>query len=416
MFKKISLVFLIVLLWALSFFYHKAVLNTYIFSDDYSISLDLNNDYNHFFYFHDRNPLYVYKNDLLNKYVKWSKENKKWWLIYPNQQTIADINYISNIQYAASFREVFKAKYLANEFDYITSLSPYWVHVYVLWETILPINRNSDDFTQKDKITNWQYTTKFGEKWIYFNCDKNKIKNISSLKLDDYFKYAYEKKWEFYEKNSDPCKDMELASTLAFNYFYYTRDLEKAVKYYKVAGFHKKALPWIIGMVSVAQWMLGEHEKSIYAFLEKIANMSLKLKSENISKKEYESLINYYKTTIKRMQEEMNFYIISKVDKKHPECKKDYNCLQKYISWAINEEISICKQKVNLNEIKSVDDIIKNKDYKKNLQMAKCYLLALNIQNWFIKDGKLYSSLIKWWTYKYDDDKWTWYIFNIHKD
>ena len=395
-----------------SYFYHIIVFNNLDFKKNYKLNVDVKNDYRHFFYLQDNDPIFVFKNNILDKYSKYSFDNNKPWLVYPNQQTLVDLNYISNIQYAASYRNTYEAKFLYNNLNYITNLSPYFLAVYNLWELILPAWRTYKDFNLKEKMETWNNTVKLWKKWIYFNCNKKKIKNILSLKDANYLKLAYSKTWDFYKKNSNACPNIDLPSTLWFNYFYYLKDLENTIKYYKIAWFQKNALPWIIWMVAVANGLLWEHEKSIYMLLEKINWLYDKLKQKNISKKKIKILNNTIQNSIKRAEEELNLYIISKADKNNSFCNKEYSCLEKkwYIKKEIINLIDECKNNKSLINIKIVQNLF-SKNINKTISNSKCFLLSIWLQNWLVKkDGKLTSALLNWWTYYYDEDRQWWWV------
>lgn len=414
--KKITLFILFILSISWIYFYHKIVLNNDEFQKEYWLKINVKNDYRHYFYYQNYDPLYVFKKELLDKYSKYSFENKKSNLLYPNQELIADINYIQNIQYAASYINPYQAKYLYANFNYITNLSPYWEDIYKLWNLLLPANRINKNLNFIEKLANWKKTVKFWEKWIFFTCNKNKIDNILKLKDKDYIKLAYSKTWAFYKQNSNPCKSVDLPEWVWFNYFYYLKDLKNWIKYYKVAWFQKEALPWVIWMVSVINWLLWEHEKSMYMLIQKAIWINDKLKQKWISSKLAKTLKWTLENTIKRAEEELNFYIISTASKNHSNCNKDYDCLVKnwYIKSEIINLINTCKKENILNKIKTFDDLI-NKNIDTSLENSKCFLLNISLQKWLIKKWKLYSSMLKWWKYFYDTDYQRWWVWIFNK-
>jgi len=405
--KKLFLFILILLSVISIYFYKQIVFDKEEFTKKFHKNINLKNDYIHYYYLVDENPIYVFKKNLFDNYEKWSFENKKDGLVFPQQQVIADLTYISTIQYAASFKDIFYAKFLSNEFNYITNLSPFWVDIYSFSQLILPASKNNPE-KYEEKLENWEKTVKIGEKWVYFNCDKEKIKNILSLKDKDFFKYAYSKKWKFYNENKNPCKNWnDLEKYLAFNYMYYLKDYDNAIKYYKIASFFENSLAWTIGMVSVINSMAGEHEKAIYMFIQRLKGLENKLKNPKITEKEAKNIQDYYKTTFKRMQEELNLYIIANADKNWKDCKKEYKCLWEkwYIQKEIEKLINECK-KVNIQNIKSITDIKWNTD--EIIEKWKCVLLNLALWKWYIQKDKLVSPLLNSSYYWFDkkDELW----------
>ncbi len=411
--KGIFVSLVIILLLVANYLYHFVVFNFKDFEKQFPFIakfLNIQNDYFSFFFNHDVTPLYTFKNDLLTKYQKYSFLNKKSWLIFPHQETLADLKYIQDIQYLASFRNTYEAKQLYTELNYVTNLSPYRPGIYTLWLLVIPAGtRSTKDLNFLEKLQNWKDTVKLWEKWIFFNCDKQKIKNILSLPTDKYLQFAYAKTWDFYAKNSNPCKTQELPQQLWFNYFFYLKDLPNTIKYYKLAGFFHNALPGVIWMVAVANWMLWEHEKAMYLLLTKAASMYNKLQNTT-SEKEKKVLQDMLNWTIKRAQAELNYYLVWKADTTHPECNKNYECLVKnwYIAQQIKNLLEECRKIYNPYKIRSFDDLF-SKNISYSIENAKCFLLWLNLQNGYIKNWKLHTVLRKSWTYFWNPDLQTWW-------
>lgn len=413
--KKLKILAFILLLLGLgiwNYFYHKVTYSYWIFKKDNPDfpKLNIKNDYYTFFFNHDTTPLYTFKNDILTKYEKYAFLNKKSGLFLPHQETLADLKYIQDIQYLASFRNTYEAKQLYTELNYVTNLSPYRPGIYTLGLLVIPAwTRWAKDLNFVEKLKNWKQTVKLWEKWIFFNCDKNKINNILKLSDKEYFKYAYSKTWDFYKQNMNPCKNQELPQQLGFDYFYYLRDLPNTIKYYKIAGFFKNALAGVIWMVAVANWILWEHEKWMYLLLNKASNIYQKLQKEK-SEKEKKLISSLLNDTIKRAQAELNFYIVNQADQKHSECNKQYKCLIK--NWYIKQEIenlfNQCKQHFNPYQIKSFKDLF-SQNISNSIENAKCFLLGLNLQSWYIKNWQLYTVLRKNWAYFWNPDLQTWW-------
>jgi len=398
-----------VLLW-LSFlwlyFYHSIVFNSINFTKKYNIQINIKNDYFHYYFWVDDNPIYVFKKNLLDRYVLWSFEHKKSWLVFSNQQTVADLNYISDIQYAAEYKDVYNAKFLSNELNYITNLSPYWVSIYNFIQLILPISKTSDA-TWQEKIDNWNYVVKLWEKWVNFNCNKQKINKILNLKDDVFFRLAYNKKWEIYENIKNPCESYKLPEKIWFNYMYYLKDYKSAIKFYKIASFHDKTPYWIIWIVSVINSMAWEHEKAIYMLYERLTWLEKKMSNKNISDKEFEQTKDYYNLTLRRLEEEFNLYLISQASINWKDCNKKYDCLWEkwYVLSEINKLIVSCRKQRKL-DLNSISNINWNTDNV--IWQLKCMLLSLWTQKWYIQKTKLVSPLLKSDLYKYNYEKENW--------
>lgn len=406
--KKVFIFILIAISTIISIIYKDAVLNNHLFNKKNYIKIKIKNDYRQYFFYKEKNPIYVFKNKILDKYIENKFENKKNSLIYPHQQTIAIIDYIKDIQYISSVWKTYKAKFLHNKLNQLTNLSPHRTHIYDLWSLLLPTSKSSD-ISKKRKYKTWEDAIKLWEKWVYFNCDPKKIKNIKQIKEENFFDYAYSKTWWFYQENKNPCISKSIASNLWFNYFHYLKDLSNTIKYYKIAWFHEDALAWTIWMVSIANWMLWEHEKSMYLMVQKIISLQQNTKDNDMNQKKIEYTKKQIKKNWQRAQEELNFYIISQAEKNSTNCKKNYECLKK--NNLIEKEINKLKKKCWKNKkIESLDKII-NKNIKTSIQNSKCLLFWLSINNQYIIWWKLKSALIEDWKYFYDKDKktrWVW--------
>ena len=411
--KKIIIILFLIIFIFWNIAYHKAVLIYNKFSKNHPYIANIfyvKNDYVKYFFYHDVTPLYTFKNDILTKYQKYSFSNKKNWLIFLHQKTLADLKYIQDIQYLASFKNTYEAKQLYSELNYVTNLAPYRAWIYTLWLLIIPAwSKMAQKLSFIEKIVNRKNTVKLWEKWIFFNCDKDKIENILNLSNDNFFKLAYAKTWELYKKLSNPCKTSDLPQQLWFDYFYYLKDLKKSVKYYKVASFFKDSLTWIIWMVAIVNWMLWEHEKWIYLLLTRASSIYKKLNTK-LPEKEKKIYENSLKSTIKRAEVELNYYIINQADNNHKECNKQYSCLEKkgYINTEIIKLLNECKKIFSLYKIKTLNDLF-SKNISYSIENAKCFLLWLNIQNGYIQNWKLKTIFYTGWTYYWNTRLQTWW-------
>jgi len=113
----------------------------------------------------------------------------------------------------------------------------------------------------------------------------------------------------------------------------------------------------------------------MYLMLTKASSLYEKLKNTENSK-EASFIEENLNNTIKRAQAELNFYIVTQADQKHPECDKQYDCLVKkgYVKQEIENMLSYCQKYFDFNKIKSFKDLF-SKNINLSIQNAKCFLL-----------------------------------------
>ncbi len=110
--------------------------------------------------------------------------------------------------------------------DNLTSLSPRWVYPYIFTQYMGP--DQSNDGTKQ--------AVRLGEDGIRMTCNPTLVQKIKGLSDTD-FVAIIEKKGDQYKKLLRPCDDYRLPQMLAFTYFHYLNNLDKAIEYYKVASF-----------------------------------------------------------------------------------------------------------------------------------------------------------------------------------
>lgn len=173
----------------------------------------------------------------------------------------ADIYWLETIQYIwwnAIWSEY--KKYLYNILDITTYLNPYFEHPYIIWELLLPwYNKRYENLSIEEQNQNNNQAITIWLKWIDNFCDMEKINLIEN-------EFEINKLWTE-EKYKNPCKSYVIPYYLAYVYFYHTKDLLEASKYYKIASANTDSVTGTRLMAAIMQWKWWNREKSILMFL-----------------------------------------------------------------------------------------------------------------------------------------------------
>jgi len=177
------------------------------------------------------------------------------------KNTKADVYWLETIQYIWSnaISSVYK-KYLYKMIDLITDLNPYFVHPYKIGMLLLPdYNARYENLTDKQQDNYIKQAEKIWLKWIKNFCDENKIKLIE--KEDNLQKIWTEDKYK------NPCKNYEIPYYLAFIYYFYEHNPEKASLYYKIASANEDSIAWAKMLAAIMKWKGWDREKAFLMFL-----------------------------------------------------------------------------------------------------------------------------------------------------
>ncbi len=173
----------------------------------------------------------------------------------------ADFYRLSLIQYIGSniLKSEYK-EYLYNMTNIINSLNPYYEDPYVLSELLLTnYNIRYEKLSEKERSKYINQAIEIWQKAIKNFCEADKIALIEKENnLEKLF-------WE--EKYKNPCKKYSAIYNLAYIYFYYKKNPEKATKYYKIASVIDWSPSWIKNMIAVMQSKAWNREKSYFMFL-----------------------------------------------------------------------------------------------------------------------------------------------------
>ena len=167
---------------------------------------------------------------------------------------IADLYWLQTVQYIGGniIGEEYK-KYLFAMMDLITELNPFFESPYTIGQLLLPgVNYDEND-------PNSIQARNLGIKWVKNLCNPKKVASI--IQEEDLEKILFE------ERYKDPCEWYQVPYYLAYTYYFYLNDPEKASDYYKVVSAQSDAPRGIRIMSAIMRWKAGEREKSIAMFL-----------------------------------------------------------------------------------------------------------------------------------------------------
>ncbi len=159
-------------------------------------------------------------------------------IAFPYQKLIASIARLHTIQYIGKEADLSQAHTISNRLFTITTLDPHRSSIYsfavLMWpapkRSYSPMTKKEQDLTTITRSN----TIIIGEQWIRMTCDMGKIQAIKSLSSSAFMTAVSIKDPHYRE----PCPDYRLPQMLAFDYYHYLDDYEKAIDYYKIAAMH----------------------------------------------------------------------------------------------------------------------------------------------------------------------------------
>jgi hypothetical protein len=280
---------------------------------------------------------------------------------YAMQYIYAGIQRLQSIQYIGKYINPAHPNSISNKLNHITETSPLWVYPYIFAEMLWPSHKKDHEDTTWARITR-DNSIIIGERWIHYTCDAEKLKKIKELTYKEFID-AIERK----DTNlRNPCKDYRLPHNLAFNYFQYKEDSNKAAYYYMVASFHDDIPGITIAMPAIVLGRAGENLLSATIWYDRFQNAMNQLKKikdkQSDESKEIEKTID---TSIKKAVSEISLHILQAT---YPDGL-----------WT-GENISTTK----------ISNTIKNIISQCDQNKAWCEILLYGLQQWWIqKDGIL---------------------------
>ena len=222
------------------------------------------------------------------------------------QDMLSSFRWITAIQHIAQEVNTNEPSDITNRFASLTDIKPRRYYPYILLQYLGNPSLETDD-KEHAKIAR-DNVIALGEKGIGYYCDSNTIAAINTLNYTSFIK-ALETKDPQYRY---PCTQWwELAHTLAFNYYYYLWDSEKASLYYKIASFHDDVPLITSSMPALIQWKDGNNKTSAYLRYDQFSSAANKYNNkENLNPDEISSLESSMDKSIKKMVSEYSLYIL----------------------------------------------------------------------------------------------------------
>ena len=201
-----------------------------------------------------KRDLVEHPDSMISKY--FAKGTSIW---YKNLR--ADLFWLETIQYIGgnAISSEYK-KYLFKVLDLITELNPYFEKPYKIWLLLLPsYSQRYEELSDIEQNENIRQAETIWLKWVANFCDEEKIeliKNEEDLK----------KIWSE-DKYKEPCKSYDIPYYLAFVYYFYMHEPEKASLYYKIASANTGSPEWAKILTAIMQGKWWDREKAFFMFL-----------------------------------------------------------------------------------------------------------------------------------------------------
>lgn len=289
-------------------------------------------------------PIPLYHNGLLDRYNKSCKDKNETCKAIWGQSFLGSLVRLETIQYIAQDIDIQKPSDLTNRIDKITHYLSDRNYPYLFAQYIWPSSKNNTTNTGDNKITR-DNTINIGEQGIWYSCDMDKIRKISTLDYKSFIQ-AVEYKNPNYRY---PCDNGDLAHALAFNYYYYLHDTAKASLYYMIASFHDNTPLITLSMPAIILWREGNHKTSSFLRYDRLHTAYKQLK-DNKNSDEQDNIQTTIDKSLKEMVSEYSLHIIDQAmllaekDSLPPSCLHSLSCLQtkKYITHIINTITQNC--------------------------------------------------------------------------
>lgn len=295
------------------------------------------------------------------------------------QQSKAILTWLNTIQYIGKNMNTSLVNNLTNHIDSVITFAPKRTYPYILANILWP----TIDTEQKSTwvILTWENSVALGEEWILYTCDIDKIKKIQELTYTKFLEAIRKRDKELW----NPCQDYRLPHILAFNYYQYLHNNQKAELYYKVAAMHDEVPSITSAMPAIIQSNQWDY----------LTSASIRYDRFQESKKQY--------------QQESQQHNRSD-DKLYQFKKETEHSLQKTVQQTLLYILSLTYPRW----LSDIHSIINNKDINTTISTILqnctqdpllCELIQLSLQSWAISQT---GSIITLWWYQRDTDTWRW--------
>ncbi len=309
-------------------------------------------------------PLYIFASDFVWDFQSSCLTNNSMPCpLFPHQEFVIDLQWMQHIQYVWKTLSREHVLFFVEVLDTITNISPLWTAPYVFAQVLWPIQRLST-VDEAIKTSSRVQTIQLWEKWIKYICDDKKIATILGLDDETFAREAV----KIYKNRTvvDPCTNWDLPYHLAFTYFHYIQNAQKAADMYRVAAFDHDPAPVASQMPAIVLWQWGYYLKSAQLWFDKFLAAQ---KSGTQTQKEQDIFL---KKAIMSYSLDIIQTTADAVDTSQSTfCFQDYNCMQ--TQWLIANEIEKRQIECQTKQTTVWWDI-------------SCSLLALGTQAWYITD------------------------------
>lgn len=169
------------------------------------------------------------------------------------QNTLAGRQWLEAIQYIGKYVNPAQPSSVSNRIYDIVQLAPQRVYPYIFANIVAPTTKT--DPATSGAILTRDNTAIIGEMGISQTCDSEKIAAIAKLDYKSFIEAIQRKD----SKLRNPCSDYRLPHHLAFNYFQYLHDHDKASLYYMVASFHDDVPSITVAMPAIIRGQVGDN-------------------------------------------------------------------------------------------------------------------------------------------------------------
>ncbi len=260
------------------------------------------------------------------------------------QDILSSFRWINAIQYIAQQVDTNEPSDITNRFESLFAIQPKRYYPYIILQYLGVPSLQTQD--QIHATISWDNTVLLWEKGIRYYCNRDMLQKIKELSYQSFIE-----KLETKDPNYRyPCSQGgELAHTLAFNYYYYLSDNEKASFYYKVAAFHDNVAAITKSMPALIEGKIGNNKISAYLWYDQWSSAMEKYNNnKNLNPDEIASLESTMEKAFQKMVSEYSLYLITQASHsageqgESQECQQTLACLQK--NWYIKQQLTAVEQ------------------------------------------------------------------------
>ncbi len=234
----------------------------------------------------------------------------------PFQRSWANRLWIQTIQYVWADVYAQYHEQLHDRLDDITTLDNNRIYPYIFAQYLIP-NVDDDILAAQQAVDIWT-------KWLQQICDIQAVQQVSQMTEQEFL--------DNYYNTTDkivPCENYLLPQALAFVSFYYAKDIQQAISYYRVASLAYDAPDTLVNMPAIIVARYDNDRKSMMMRQQRQRAIEDQLNPE-LNDSDLFFLLSIREHTMRKAIHHTFLSVIQETAEQSS-CEKDYSCVQENI-------------------------------------------------------------------------------------